>query len=487
MARKMFTFLGVAVYQPCTYEMGSFRSKERRFTSLAILDILQQQSGPWGPDDRLIVFATPKAKADNWDQTTRERKHGDKNVPYETLEAALTSGRETFPFKYEFRLIESEHATAAADQWKLFNQIAELIHDGDEVYFDISFGFRFLPVMASAIWTYVRTLRRDVKLGGVYYGAYEAGQSNAPDAQSNGQSKRIAPLVDITSMVRLGEWANAVTLFDRAGDLSMLEELTRETWKSVYGSPSMESGTVRQIRKIISELGNLVDALATCRMAAPTPPPSEKNADNKAHGRKDKSTFARVKNLADLFEELNQYAIPSDNELAPITSLFSKIGHLIEQLRTDDRVEHYWSAAQWCVGHNRIQQAYTFLLEGVVSKICIEALGEEKTNDEKARTLVTTLINHVNQKKEDGIASLSTKYSPDIWNPIYEYVMKLEKSIVGILDSLRSSRNDMMHGGMNDDPSDPEALKSKIKSFLEQLHPSYEYFKCPRSSSELSI
>lgn len=481
MAKKIFTFLGVAVYQPCTYEMGSFRSKERRFTCLAILDILQQQSGPWGQDDCLIVFATPKAKADNWDQTTMERKHGEKNIPYETLEAALTSGREKFTFSYRFELIESEHATETADQWKLFNQITKWIDDGDEVYFDISYGFRFLPLMASAIWTYLRTLRRNVKLGGVYYGNYEARRK---DVQSG---KEIAPIVDLTSMVKLGEWANAVTLFDRAGDLSMLEELMRETWKAVYRSPSIESGTVQLIRKIINELRYLVESLATCRMAAPIPLPSDKNADDKADGRKDKSTFARVEKLAVFFEELNQYAVPSDNELAPITSLFGKIGQLVEQLRTGDRLQHYWSAARWCVDHNRIQQAYTFLLEGVVSKICIEVFGEEKIGDDKTRMLVTTLIHLINQEKKDEIMSLPTKYPSNIWNPLYEYVMKLEKSIVGILDALRNFRNDMMHGGMNNQPADPETLKSKIKSFLEQLQPSYEYFKFPRSGSKSSV
>jgi CRISPR-associated (Cas) DxTHG family len=112
-----------------------------------------------------------------------------------------------------------------AELWDIFDRIAKIFNEHDEVIFDITQGFRSLPFLVFLFAAYLKVVKT-VKIGSVLYGALDQGRAaNIPDVGI----KTIVPVIQIGEFVLMLDWMSATQRFVDLGDgnglVSLLEAI----------------------------------------------------------------------------------------------------------------------------------------------------------------------------------------------------------------------------------------------------------------------
>lgn len=100
------------------------------------------------------------------------------------------------------------------DIWKLFEILTNCLQPNDRVVFDITHGFRSLPVLALIAVSYLRVVR-NVKIEGLVYGAWEARNKETNES----------PTFDLMPIVSLLEWTTSTDQFIKTGNGQALASL----------------------------------------------------------------------------------------------------------------------------------------------------------------------------------------------------------------------------------------------------------------------
>jgi CRISPR-associated Csx2 family protein len=102
------------------------------------------------------------------------------------------------------------------DNFVLLSKIAESIEDGDEISFDISYGFRSLALFDLLGTKYIQeVLGRNVKLSFISYGMFEVANDN----------DGYTPIIDLSKLVGLMDYIKAADEFNRFGTAILLSGL----------------------------------------------------------------------------------------------------------------------------------------------------------------------------------------------------------------------------------------------------------------------
>lgn len=104
------------------------------------------------------------------------------------------------------------YAQTEAEQLDIVRALIDATQDVDSLHLDITHGFRHLPLLATSAAQYLRALRPQMRLQAVWYGAFD------PDTHH-------APVHNLAGLLHIGEWANAITRFDKDGDYGTLADL----------------------------------------------------------------------------------------------------------------------------------------------------------------------------------------------------------------------------------------------------------------------
>ncbi len=151
------------------------------------------------------------------------------------------------------------NATGKEEQQRIWHALLEHVHEGDEIVFDITHGFRHFPVIATFSLMLLRQLRGVQKVD-FYYGAFEMAE------------KDIAPVVRVPICQQLSDAAQAVATQTFTGDyralgacLDLDEEFNARLNKVAYAdelnNPKRKEAE-RLLRELDGEEGFLTDALS---------------------------------------------------------------------------------------------------------------------------------------------------------------------------------------------------------------------------------
>jgi CRISPR-associated DxTHG motif protein len=216
-----------------------------------------------------------------------------------------------------------------AELWEIFAAISKAVQEGDEIVFDITHGFRSLPMIALLTIAYLKQVK-GVKVQHVVYGVYEKG-------------KHEAPILDLTPFADLLDWLAAAKMFTATGDSSELGQLIQEIQNDAYRN-----------REAYGE--NLPRALKNFGMAL-----EEVSND---------LLLARVPNLpksvSNLIEKQKRASAEVSDWTPPLTLLLDKIADAYEPFQ-DDSLPTQAALIRWYLNHNHIVQAMTLAREWVVS------------------------------------------------------------------------------------------------------------------------
>ena len=325
MARKVFiSFLGSNNYLETYYSLEDEKSK--RPVRFIQEDLVKRLCNEWTKDDRILIFCTDDSKTKNW----LKDGHGDEKL--EGLEYRLKSSK--LPIQIE--MTEISEGFSEEEIWSIFNSVYGKLQEEDEIYFDVTHSFRSIPLFSTILFNYAHYLKR-TNLVGVYYGAFEK-LGPAYMVRDIPVEERIAPIIDLTSIVRLQELTAAANNLHQYGKMSTLSDLIGEV---------ESKGKVKQdVNCIKNKMKEFDLAISTCKL------------DVIKEGKLICALQERVKALKDTPALSHAHR-----------ELIAKVENEINVFKPIDTYENVEAAIDWARKYGMIQQAYTLAEELTISEV----------------------------------------------------------------------------------------------------------------------
>ena len=186
MGRKVFiSFLGTNNYKECVYVSKSLgESSVVTYVQDAILQIVSKN---WSSNDKAYIFLTQGAKEKHWNR----------------LQDVLNE----YQYPFEIEPVFPIHEGYSEDEiWSIFRKVYEKLDYRDEIFLDITHGFRSLPMLSMVLLEYAKTLKR-ITVSKIFYGAFEAlGEAYKIEQIYPNPIDRKTPLLELTAFSQLQEW-----------------------------------------------------------------------------------------------------------------------------------------------------------------------------------------------------------------------------------------------------------------------------------------
>ena len=424
MARKVFiSVLGTSFYEPCKYAHGSFVSSNTRFVQQATLEYLKVNNN-WTTKnaegeviDRIIISLTDGAKEANWSQTQRMNRKSGKEEDYVGLEQVLKEMN--LPCHVE--TIDIPDGKDEEEMWAIFNAVYEILRPNDELYFDLTHSFRYLPMLVLVLGNYAKFLK-GVKVKHISYGNYEARNTITNEA----------PLMDILPLTMLQDWTFAAADLIQNGNIAKLQELKEANALT----PMLRTMGKNNLDKRITDesLTNYVDSLeAFLQDMKLCLAPNILNGIN-------------INGIRNCHEQVTGVY---DDVIAPIPPIIEKIEESLQKFEETDTIypeslRNGYEAAKWCYDHQLYQQAATILDENITTDFC-QRLG---TNEHvyKERTASNALLRWGAYRdedwKDDSLVGIREKVQIAVSTPaVIDFIKQMRWDIVWIHNDCRNKYN----------------------------------------------
>lgn len=420
MAGKLFiSMLGASGYRPCKYYLQNTNelSSSTRFAQKATLELLGAKE--WTANDRIRIFVTSLARKNNWESRTDDDGKVIMGQKDELADLGL-----------DVKAVDIPDGSNEDELMQIFIKVYESIDDGDEVYFDVTHGFRYLPMLVLVLINYAKVLKH-IKVGSISYGSFE----------TPGTDK---PLVDLKPLSDLQEWTAAAADFLHNGHSEQLERLSmtkiRNLIKEAFinNKPSDEQKNIRNFVKALSEF---TDERHSCR------------GDLIESG----ESLKKIENFGHNFSSTGQ---------APLTPLLQ---YVKDNVKTrDSEIERILDAAAWCCDMKLYQQAVTLVQEGVVTYFVRRHGLGKYILDEGKRGLVNSAF-EIHSKKIPEEKWIVKEEDKQLLTEIVND--EQVKELKGPFSQLKKWRNTFNHAGFQKDSSatNEDKIRKSINTFSEVI------------------
>ena len=411
MARKVFiSVLGTNPYRKCIYFKGDFKATETRFIQRATLEMLTRDESWNAETDKGFILLTEKAKTANWLIANNSRKNRDGvEEPYTCLHDELEEAN--LPLK--ITSVDIPEGKDEKEIWEIFDKVFHLLEEGDELYFDLTHGFRYLPMLVLVLGNYAKFLR-NVSVQSLTYGNYEAAGGS--------ENPKLAPFVDITPLSVLQDWTNASSDFLRHGDASRLKGLCMKELRPILRETRGADVTAQSFRHLAETLSSFADNLRFCRGLS----------------------IYRGEDVVKLRESLEGV---ENRYLKALIPLLDNVASSVKGF-TSDNVVNLLRASELCLRYGNYQASVTLMQEGMVSFFCVQheiSIEDEKSRERVGRAITKKLFYFENRLQDYRAQPDSTleKKIDEIYNDDL-----LTREFVNEYSNLTNVRNDMNHAGM---------------------------------------
>lgn len=419
MARKVFiSVLGTGNYKECIYASGNTQYDGTHFIQKATLQMLDVKEG-WTESDRIYIIVTDGSKEQNWETRT------DNGEPKIGLADTLKEMHLSTPIE----TIRIPDGNNEDEIWQIFSDIYKVLNDEDELYFDLTHGFRYLPMMVLVLGNYAKFLKH-TEVKSITYGNYES-----RDKETN-----IAPIINITPLAALQDWTNAAADYLEHGDATKLKNcadkplitIARET-----KGQDQDATTLIKLSKQLYEFSNLI-----------------------SFNRGDEIIIGKQS------EQIKALLEKADAEyIRPMGPLFKQIAKSARNFNSDSP-ENMIEASRLCLDHSDFQASITLLQEGIVSMLCRKFHLDVK--DKGDREIATQALNKL------GLELQNKEYRP--LSPYKETIIKriidsgiISSELANQWNKITEDRNDFNHAGLRASYKDAETLRNNISSYLSAV------------------
>lgn len=336
MARKVFiSFLDTTNYVEFKYLIND----KIYITKFALEAMVQHNCENWGHNDAIYVFATLDAVHRNW----YDHGHYDPEsiYNYEGLQTRLYK----MQLEVSIHCIEIGDMRSKNDIWNLFQIITnEITKEYTEIYFDMTHSDRFLPTFAMVFFNYMQyAYKIQVKWVGYAFNDMEDERSKTL------KDRRVAYIMDFTSLVELQNWTYATATYLENGNANSLIKLAKE----------------KGLDSFAEALKNVMLDFQTCRSI-----PIVKGN--------------HFKNLITSLPKFNAYhTIRKDGDADKEIIIDNQLNFLVDKIKAEvdsfkydnttlnaDNINNGYKAAIWCFNNQLYQQAITILQENIITESC---------------------------------------------------------------------------------------------------------------------
>ncbi len=424
MAKIFMSVVGIYKYDVAKYTLDD-RNYTDRYVQKALLSMLKEQGVHY---DKIIFFLTKQAKEKNWEEYIRENRDGN--------DVEIVKDEGLLPFlQREFPTVETVPVDIASGENEselldMFRTIYEQIGEKDEITFDITHGFRLMPLLFYPVMSYAKELKH-ITVEHIYYGMYK-------------NAKSPAPVVDLKQYDQILDWANAAHNFVHFGNAGEIAKLMKDRYESLA---SAEKRTMSAQKNLAEALEKFTDAVLTCRGTDI----SEAAADC---NRK----MAKIQDASHdpLFYELTMHVMDSIKEFQGEKKPY----------------EISMETVRWCKVKGLFQQAYTALKEAIITYCCDVYAPEIKdahlnhTIREKVVNQVLGTLSAYDTSDEDHRKHLSV-LSPEHQKLYMQIKLHLENQDMQFFQKLNTIRNQINHFGMKNDKLPADKIKNWLDTSIE--------------------
>lgn len=325
MGRKVFvSFLGTGNYVNCYYTINGTKSNPVRFIQEALI---RDTCKYWGENDKIYIFCTKTAKNTNWYDNGHEKV-------YEEIECiGLETRLKNTPYFKMVEMHEIPEGMSEDELWGIFDAVYAHLEENDEVYFDVTHAFRAIPMFASVLLNYSQYLK-SISIERIQYGAFEK-LGPAFKVRQLPLDDRIAPVIDLTNIIRLQQYTDLASSFITTGRVKKI--------RTVINTDNSNSPAYL-IQKSLSDFD---DALMSNRL----------------------TQIKEGKCLKPFFEAKKRFEKGNDPEAIKIIirKIYDKLEHCgFINKSSNQNVE---AAIKWASEYKMLPQAYTLAQEHIITLI----------------------------------------------------------------------------------------------------------------------
>lgn len=427
--RKLFiSVLGTGFYNRTQYTEDS---KPVRYVQLPTLDIINARE--WTENDKVLFLLTKEAREENWSKDIKQRAQ--RHEP-EKLQEYIGLEQELIDLKYTCKIETLDISKGDNEQeiGEIFSQLFAQIEEGDELYFDLTHGFRYLPMLVLVFSNYIRFLK-NATVKHLSYGSYD------PDTKKGG-------LVDLMSLAQIQEWTNASNILLQAGDASKIEQLAKEIVTPFNKKYKGQHAPAKSLQQFTESIASSIQERAMCRGL------------DIYKGNNVINSLEALAKYKELHINNTQNSVTWIRPLVPILEKIENSALFIDPKESSGfNLIH---ASKWCYEHNQIQQAYTLLQEGVVTVLC-NFLKVDNINIGNREAITACLKNYSKEQEWRGDnEKILLMHKAKNTLPIDEEFCKL-------FTNLSDTRNDLNHAGVR-------ANRQKTTKIIANIEELYLFF-----------
>ncbi|MDR1491138.1 MAG: TIGR02221 family CRISPR-associated protein [Planctomycetaceae bacterium] len=446
MTRIFISTLGTNDYEECNYVFDN--DKEKTYQSRFIQEVtIRHFCKNWDSNkgDRICILCTKGdggAKKKNWMDNGQFEKdeHGPLTKKPKTCRGLESTLNEMIKEADYSKLniidscIEINDGKNTDEIWSIFDAIYSRIEDGDEVYFDITHAFRSIPMLIMVVIPYAKVLK-NITIANITYGAFDARDSKTKEV----------PVFNLTDFVKLMDWTSAAKEFVDYGKTASLKTLINMDNEPVLKATKGTDKTAQILKKSMRGIEEFAASIFTNNL-------------------QEIYNF----NIKPSVEELKKEN-ENNIKIKPFVPLIEKITKKVSCFNRNDW-SNVFEATQWCVNHEMYQNAYSILLEGIIS-ISLEQVGEPSDKKSGFRKLPVNAAEVV-RKSERNLIESREENIQDLNDKEKEICEKIcgiySKEIAQKICNLNSYRNSYMHAGTGEPiPRDVTKKISEYKEILE--------------------
>ena len=325
MARKVFiSVLGASNYGGCYYTKDDkgFKSSLVRYIQEATIEYLMKEE-EWTSNDVAYILLTEESELKNW----KDNGHKDFTTKETINQTGLLTQLQQMNLPFEVETIDKlPMGNNEKEIWEIFEKTFEKIQVGDELYFDLTHGFRYIPMLILVLGNYSKFMKK-VVVRSITYGNFEG-----RDRKTNE-----APIIDLLPLSALQEYTDIASSFTSFGRVKKLSDALK--------TENTDSNAV--IKEIYTALENFDNALVTNRLSEI----------------KEGKYMLVIKNS---IKPLNKQKIPT-----PIKLIISRIYKELEDFgfTSENSSQNIEAAINWLKHYKMLAQAYTTGQEYIISLV----------------------------------------------------------------------------------------------------------------------
>jgi len=434
MSRKVFiSVLGTSNYRSCFYTKASgYKSNEQRFVQEATLRCLQAET-TWDSNDVGYILLTREAMKKNWQDDGHTDREDTPPLKLKGLQNTLNEMK--LPF--DIVPLEIPEGKDESEIWDVFDILFNQLKDDDHLYFDLTHGFRYLPMLILVLGNYSKFLK-NTTVESITYGNFEGRNIVTKEA----------PIVDLLPLSNLQDWTSASASYLRNGDIKMLSELGGKEVTVLLREKETRDEINISLKKILGLIVEEIENRQLCRGI---------QLNNSTNINEIKSLFDSVKKTS----------------IKPLNPILDKLRDSFDGFESEANCINGFRAAQWCLDFGLYQQACTIFHENIVSALCLTIDGFDWKN-KKDRSTVNKALNIVGNNKDE--CNWKYEASNEVDRVKENEMIKKAKSsemlklLAPLFFSMNELRNDFNHAGYNDNARKTHIIKTNLKELMDSIY-----------------